>query len=190
VLFDQIPTVRNQVSFVLRTASEEGVAALANTARSTIARGGSNLAVQETTTMRNVFDLAMGPTGQVVTLLTILAGLALVLGAVGVYGVISHYVARRARDYGICIALGQRPTRVIAQVVGRGATLVGIGAALGVVAALFVTRLMTTLLYGVEPSDPLALVAAVAVLLLVGALAAFVPARRASLTDPAVILRQ
>ena len=140
--------------------------------------------------MKNVFDLAVGPTGQIVTLLSLLAGLALVLGAVGVYGVISHYVTRRSRDYGICIALGQQPSRVIRQVVGRGAMLVAIGSAIGIVAAVFLTRILAALLYGVKATDPLSMAGAVVVLLAVGMLAAFVPARRASLTDPAVVLRE
>lgn len=134
--------------------------------------------------------MAVGAAGQMATLLSLLAALALVLGAVGVYGVISHYVMRRSRDYGICIALGQRPARVVQQVVGRGAGLVAIGSAIGVLAVLGLTRVLASLLYGVEANDPLALSAAVAVLLLVGVVAAFVPARRASLTDPALVLRQ
>jgi putative ABC transport system permease protein len=189
MLNEQVPTVANQVSFVLRTGSEQQTAAVLDLARSTISRAGSQLAVQETTTLKNVFDLAVGPAGQIVTLLSMLAGLALVLGAVGVYGVISHYVSRRARDYGICIALGQQPSRVIRQVVGRGAMLVAVGSVIGLVAAVFLTKLLATMLYGVTATDPLSMAAAVAVLLAVGMLAAFVPARRASLTDPAVVLR-
>ena len=142
------------------------------------------------TTMKNIFDLALGPTGQVVTLVSLLAGLALVLGAVGVYGVISHYVVRRSREYGIRIALGQQPLLVIRQVVGRGAALVALGGAIGIALAIGASRLLASLLYGVQPTDPFAMAGAVAVLLAVGMLAAFVPARRASLTDPAVVLRQ
>jgi ABC-type antimicrobial peptide transport system permease subunit len=123
-------------------------------------------------------------------LLSLLAILALVLGAVGVYGVISHYVTRRSRDYAVCIALGQMPSGVVRQVVGRGALLVAVGSAIGIVAALAVTRLLNTLLYGVQSTDPLALAGAVATLLIAGMLAAFIPARRASLTDPAAVLRQ
>ena len=189
VLYDHLPIVSHQVCFVLRTDNEAQMPALLDLARSTIARSGSQLAVQETTTLKNVFDLAVGPTGQVVTLLALLAALALVLGAVGVYGVISHYVTRRSRDYGICIALGQQPARVVRQVVGRGAMLVAIGSAIGIVAAVFLTKVLATLLYGVKPTDPLAMAGAVVVLLTVGMLAAFVPARRASRTDPAIVLR-
>jgi ABC-type antimicrobial peptide transport system permease subunit len=137
-----------------------------------------------------VFDLALGATGQIVTLLTLLAGLALLLGAVGVYGVMTHYVTRRSRDYGICIALGQMPSGVVRQVIGRSAMLVAGGGTIGMAAAVAATKVLSTLLYGVTATDPISLVSAIAVLLTVGMAAAFVPARRASLTDPAAILRQ
>jgi putative ABC transport system permease protein len=190
MLYEHIPQSGNTVTFAVRTDSEERVGALADAVRSTIQRESSQLAIQEMTTMRTVFDMALGAAGQVVTLLTLLAGLALVLGAVGVYGAISHYVTRRARDYGIQIALGQQPGRVISQVVSRGVTLVAIGSAIGIAAALVVTRVLASLLYGVEATDPLALGGAVLLLLAVGALAAFLPARRASLLDPVAVLRQ
>ena len=140
--------------------------------------------------MKTIFDRAVGPAGQLVSLLSLLAALALILGAVGVYGVISHYVSRRSRDYGIQIALGQQPSRIVRQVVGRGAALVAIGGAIGLAGTVFLTRILAALLHGVQPTDPLSLMGAVAVLLLVGVLAAAVPARRASLTDPATVLKQ
>jgi putative ABC transport system permease protein len=189
MLFQQVPIVYNQVSFVLRTESIEPASVLLD-ARSAIGRESSQLAVQQMTTMKNIFDLAIGPTGQVVTLVSLLAGLALVLGAVGVYGVISHHVVRRSREYGIRIALGQHPLLVIRQVVGRGAALVAIGSAIGIALAMGASRLLASLLYGVQPTDPFAMAGAIGMLLVVGMLAAFVPARRASLTDPAVVLRQ
>jgi ABC-type antimicrobial peptide transport system permease subunit len=123
-------------------------------------------------------------------LLSLLAALALLLGAVGVYGMISHFVTRRAREYGIRLALGLSPGHVVTQVLGRGLRLVAAGTAVGVVAALALTRLLASMLYGVEASDPRALAGAVAALLVAGALAAFIPARRASRTDPAFVLRQ
>ena len=124
-----------------------------------------------------------------VTLVSILTALALVLGAVGVYGVISHFVQRRSREYGIRIALGQSPAQVVGQVLRRGAALVALGSAIGVAAALTLARLLGSMLYGVGVNDPLSMAGAVGVLLIVGVLAAFVPARRASLTDPAAVLR-
>ena len=189
MLYQQMPFLYNQVTFVLRTDSMEAASVLVD-ARSAIARDSSQLAVQQTTTMKNIFDLALGPTGQLVTLVSLLAGLALVLGAVGVYGVISHYVVRRSREYGIRIALGEQPLRVVRQVVGRGAALVALGSAIGIALAIGTSRLLTSLLYGVQPTDPVAMAGAIAVLIAVGMLAAFVPARRASLLDPAVVLRQ
>lgn len=189
MLFEHVPQNWPQVSFVLRASSEDRAAALVASARATLA-GHGQFAIQETTTVRNIFDLAMGPAGQVVTLLAVLAGLALVLGAVGVYGVISQFVTRRARDYAIRIALGQRPSRVVRQVVGRGAALVAVGGAIGIVAAMVASNVLAALLYGVDATDPIAMAGAVATLLLVGMAAAFIPARRASLTDPAAVLRQ
>jgi putative ABC transport system permease protein len=106
-----------------------------------------------------------------------------------VYGVISHFVQRRSREYGIRIALGQSPAKVVGQVLKRGAALVALGSAVGVVAALAFTTALGKMLYGVGTSDPLSMGGAVGVLLVVGLLAAFVPARRASLTDPAAVLR-
>jgi putative ABC transport system permease protein len=190
MLYEQLPFVYSGISFVLSADSEQHIPGVLYAARSAIGREGVQLAAQETTTMKRVFELAVGPAVQIVTLLTILAGLALVLGAVGVYGVMSHYVTRRSRDYGICLALGLQPARVVRQVLGRGAALVGIGSAIGVAGALAVTKVLASLLYGVQPTDPIALAGAVGVLLVVGMLAAFIPARRASLTDPAVVLRE
>ena len=189
MLFQQVPIVYNQVSFVLRTESLEPSSVLLDV-RSAIARDSSQLAVRQMTTMKNILDLALGPTGRVVTLVSLLAGLALLLGAVGVYGVISHYVVRRSREYGIRIALGQQPLLVVRQVVGRGVGLVALGSGIGVATAIGASRLLASLLYGVQPTDPLAMAGAVAVLIAVGMLAAYVPARRASLTDPAIVLRQ
>jgi predicted permease len=190
MLFEHVPGGSAQVTFLIRTDSEQRTPALVEAARHTIAAAGTQLAVSETTTMRNIFDLAMGPTGQVVTLLSLLAGLAVALGAVGVYGVISHFVQRRAREYGIRIALGEQPIAVVRQVVGRGASLVLVGSALGIAAALAATRYLASLLYHITSTDPFALAGAVAVLLTVGVIAALVPAWRASVTDPAVVLRQ
>jgi putative ABC transport system permease protein len=189
VLYQQVPFLDNQTTFVLRVKSVDAASVLRD-AQATIGRESSLLAVQQMTTMQHVVDLALGPTGQVVTLVSLLAGVALVLGAVGVYGVISHFVARRARDFGIRLALGQQPLLVIRQVVGRGLALVALGSVVGVAAAIGLSRLLASLLYGVQPNDPLALGGAVALLIAVGLLAAFVPARRASRMDPAVVLRQ
>jgi putative ABC transport system permease protein len=190
MLYDQVPYGPTAVSFVLAARNAGAVPSLLQAARRTVEGQGRVLAVERTTTMEWIFDEAVGPAGQLAKLLSLLASLALVLGAVGVYGMISHSVSRRTRDYGIRIALGLPPAKVVAQVLGRGIGLVAGGSALGIVAALLLTRLLSSLLYGVRAADPLALAAAVVTLLLVGSLAAFIPARRAARTDPVAVLRQ
>jgi ABC-type lipoprotein release transport system permease subunit len=104
--------------------------------------------------------------------------------------VISHFVSRRTRDYGICLALGLPPQRVMKEVVGRGVVLASMGSVLGLVAAIASADRFSTLLYGVQPSDAGALLVAVVVLLATATLASFIPAWRASRTDPATVLRQ
>jgi putative ABC transport system permease protein len=104
--------------------------------------------------------------------------------------VISHFVSRRSRDYGICLALGLPPQRVMGQVVRRGVLLAVAGSMLGLVAVIVGADRLSTLLYGVQPSDAGALLAVVMVLMLTATLASFIPAWRASRTDPATVLRQ
>jgi len=116
-------------------------------------------------------------------------GLALLLAAIGIYGVVSFSVSRRAREIGVRIAMGASPARVQRLVLRESATLALLGLALGVPAALALTRLFSALLYGIAPGDPLTF-AAVAILLLALALAAaWLPARRAARTDPIRALR-
>ncbi len=112
-----------------------------------------SLAVQRTTTLEAVFGQALGPARQLMSVLAFLTSLAVVLGAVGVYGVTSHFVRRRQRDIGIKeFALGLRPAKVIAEVVRRGGALVLVGSALGVGAALALAHLLSAFLYVLSPS--------------------------------------
>ena len=140
--------------------------------------------------MPRILDLAVGPARQMMLLLSLLSALAMVLGAIGIYGVISHFAARRKRDWAIRVALGLPTSRVIRQIVGQGAALVAFGVVIGVVGTVALARLLTSFLYGVGRVDPIAFAAASAVLLLIGVVAAFIPARRASTVDPALVLRE
>ena len=115
--------------------------------------------------------------------------LALVLAGIGLYGLLSYEVARRTRELGIRIALGGQRRDLLRLVVGQGLLLVLIGSAIGIGAAIGVTRFMSTMLYGVHANDPLTF-AGVAILLALVALAAcYIPARRAMRVDPIVALR-
>jgi ABC-type antimicrobial peptide transport system permease subunit len=117
------------------------------------------------------------------------AALALALAMIGVYGVVSYAVARRSREVGIRMALGAAPNEVVRLLMREGLVMVGSGTVLGLVCAFAVTRVLRSLLAGVTAADPLAFVAAPALLLLVGIIAALIPARRSARTDPVRVLR-
>jgi predicted permease len=140
------------------------------------------------------FDDAMNESLARPRLLTVLLGifgaLGLLLGALGLYGVLSYLVNQRQRDIGVRLALGARPGDVLQMVVKRGLTLAAVGVAIGVVGALTLGRFLSGVLYDVQPTDPLTLVAVTTVLLAVAALASWLPARRAARVDPVVTLRE
>jgi putative ABC transport system permease protein len=189
MLLETLPFVSDVQTLVFRTQGGSPESAL-DDARQVVQRIAPSVAVQQVTTLGRVLDLAIGPARQVMTLLTILTTLALVLGAVGVYGVIAHFVNRRSRDWGVRIALGMMPSKVAAMIVARGAALVVVGIVVGIAAFVALARLLGSLLYEVESADPLAIAGATAVLIVVGLLAATVPALRGSRTDPAIVLRE
>ena len=122
-------------------------------------------------------------------LLASFAGLALLLATIGMYGVISYSVAQRTQEIGIRMALGAPRGNVFGMVLAQGARLAGLGIAIGLLAALAVTRLMTSFLYGVRPTDPLTFAAVSLLLAGVALLACYVPARRATRVDPMLALR-
>jgi ABC-type antimicrobial peptide transport system permease subunit len=158
-------------------------------ARRVVSRVRPGVAVREATTLQRVFDRAIGPARDVRTLLGLLTGLGLVLGAVGVYGVIAQFVARRSKEWSIRAALGLSPWRLLRQVMGHGAALIGLGVVAGLLGALALTRLLKSLLYGVATTDPASLAGAALVLLSVGVAATLIPAWRASRANPALVLR-
>jgi ABC-type antimicrobial peptide transport system permease subunit len=116
--------------------------------------------------------------------LLVSAGMALLLGAVGLYGVLSYVVSQRTREIGIRLALGARQNEVRRMTVIEGVRTVSFGLALGLLGAAALTRLLGGLLYGTEPLDPLTYIVVTACMLGVSVLASWVPARRASAVDP------
>jgi ABC-type antimicrobial peptide transport system permease subunit len=119
----------------------------------------------------------------------VFAALALALSSVGVYGVLSYAVGQRTQEIGIRVALGAQNYDVLKLVIGEGMALALIGVAIGIAAALGLTRWMANLLYGVSASDPVTFAAVAAVLLLVTMAACYIPARRAMRVDPMTALR-
>jgi predicted permease len=189
-LVDHSPFVGSGQTIVLRVAPGLDAASVLEPARRVVHRVAPAVAVEEATTMELVLAEAVGPARQVMMLLTLLTALAVLLGAIGVYGVIAHFVARRKRDWAIRIALGLTPAHVVRQVVARGAVLLAMGIAVGVAVAVALARLIGSLLYNVSAADPVAMAAAGAALLVVGLLAALIPAWRAGRTQPAILLRE
>ena len=190
VALAQMLWIDDAQSLVLRAMPGIDETSLLEPARHTIARVVPGAAVQQTTTMRRVLDTAIGPARQVVMLLSLMTALSLILGAIGVYGVIAHYAARRRRDWAIRVALGLPGSRVITHVVGHGALLVTAGIVVGIAGAAMLTRLLSSFLYGVNAIDPIAFVTAGAALLAVGTVAAFLPAWRAGMANPLIALRE
>jgi putative ABC transport system permease protein len=123
------------------------------------------------------------------SLFSLFAGLALLLGAVGIYGVISYSVAQRTREIGIRIALGARRHEVLMMILRQGARLAFAGVPIGLLGALLLTQLMASLLYGVGARDPMTYAAVAILLVLVALAASYLPARRATRVDPVVALR-
>jgi putative ABC transport system permease protein len=117
------------------------------------------------------------------------AGLALILAMLGLYGLISFTVVQRTREIGIRMALGAQPGDVLKLVMGQGISAVLVGMGIGVIAALALTRLMASMLYGVTPTDAVTFVSVAVVLGGVALVASYIPARRAMGTDPLVALR-
>ena len=141
------------------------------------------------TTLKTLYDQSMARTSFTLVMLGLAGGMALVLGIVGIYGVIAYVLSQRTREIGIRTALGAQPAELLRTFVRHGLVLTGVGAALGLVAAAGLTRLMSSLLFGVTALDPVTYMAVSALLIGAGVLASYLPARRAIAADPVQALR-
>lgn len=148
-----------------------------------------SLPVFQESSMEDVIDKSYNNRRGTMLLLGCFAGLALLLSAVGIYGVLAYDVSQRTREIGIRGAVGATRWQVVAMILKQGFWKTGLGLVIGLGGALALSRFMEGLLYDVQPTDPIAYVAVSALLLVVGALASYLPARRASRIDPLVALR-
>jgi predicted permease len=171
----------------LRSAVD--LASLSSSVRNAVAAIDKDQPVFSVITMRQLIDNSVSTPHLTLVLLGLFSGLALVLAAIGIYGVISYSVQQRTHEIGIRMALGAQRSNVLRLVVGQAVKLAALGIVIGMTAALGLMRLITSLLFGVSANDPLTFTAAALVLLFVAIVACYIPARRAIAVDPMNALR-
>jgi putative ABC transport system permease protein len=175
------------IDVVLRT--EEAHPATLESIRDAISRMNQQQFIYDVRPLDEVISKSLATQRFSMILLGAFAALALLLASVGIYGVVSYLVGQRTHEIGIRMALGAQRLQILRLVLERGAVLAAIGIGLGLAAALGMTRLMASLLYGVGATDPLTFVGVTIVLGLVALAACYIPARRATKVDPVVALR-
>jgi predicted permease len=189
IYFDyrQFPDQARNVHLVVRTAQND--AQLTSAIRREILMLDPELPLFDVKTMPERLSSSMLNRRAAMVVCLVFAGLALVLSAIGIYGVLAYTVTQRMREFGIRMALGAGAGDVIGMVLGQGLKLAAVGLAIGIAAALALTRLMTTMLYGVKPTDPAVFLLVAAALLAVALVASLIPSARAVRVRPANALR-
>jgi putative ABC transport system permease protein len=185
VTFDQSPT--NDMNMVLRGSVDPRV--LTSAIYAAVHAVDKDQAIADLQTLEQIKSGTVSSDRMQTMLLAIFAGLALLLAAVGIYGVISYSVTQQTHELGIRAALGASRGSLLSMVIHRGMRLTLIGLGIGVAGALALTRLLSSLLFGISPRDPVTLTVVAAVLSAVALLACYIPARRAAGVDPMVALR-
>jgi predicted permease len=187
-LVDWAPSMARTNSIVTHTNVDP--AAITTAIREAVRELDPNLPILSHRSMSEIVGMAVARPRFILTLLGIFAAVALVLGSIGVYGIISHTVSQRTCEIGVRMALGARGHNVVAMVVRQGLLLALIGAAVGLVAALAATRVMASLLYEVSATDPWTFGVVAALVIAVAFVASYIPARRATRVDPVDALRR
>ena len=182
-----IVNVLRSMTYVVRT--EAAPESMFNALRQTVRAFDPTIPIIDMRTENDVLSLSVATRRFNTVLLTSFALLALVLAAVGIYGLMSFTIVQRTREIGIRLAIGATQSDVLTLVVGQGTRLAAIGALFGLVGAFALTRVMRTLLFDVSPLDPVAIIGATVLLLIIAALASYWPARRASRIDPQSAIR-
>jgi putative ABC transport system permease protein len=185
--YTQAPPWKRWTSLVVRTQSDP--ASMAGAVKQQVWKIDPQLPLTKVETMDEVASGSFAARRFNMLLLVIFAGLALLLAAVGIYGVMSYAVTQRTQEIGIRMALGARAIDVLRLIIRNGMTLILIGVVIGLAGAFALTRLLATLLFGVGPTDKLTFATVSAVLIFVALLACYIPARRATKVDPLVALR-
>ncbi len=182
-----MPLAADSVAVVLRTKGDP--TAVMGDVRRAVAEIDRRELIYNVFTLNEVVTNSFAARRLSMILLSIFAALALALACVGIYGVISYLVGQRTQEIGVRVALGAQPGDVLRLVLGHGMRMALIGVAIGVAAALVLTRLMANQLFGVSAHDPLTFIGVAVLLLIVAMVACYIPARRAMRVDPMVALR-
>jgi len=182
-----VPSSGGNVNFELRTAISSS--SIVPAVRGAVNELDSNLPIFYIRTQSESIDQLLFQERLIARLSSFFGALALVLACVGLYGLLSYEVARRTREIGVRMALGAAQRNVLGIVVGQGIVLTAVGMAMGIAAAIGLTRYLKSVLFDVHPGDPITLAAVATILLLVALMASYVPARRATNVDPMVALR-
>jgi putative ABC transport system permease protein len=180
--------VSRTVTFSIRS-DRAGTESFLNEVREAVWSVNANLPLASVRTMQDVYGKSMARTSFTLVMLGIAAAMALALGTIGIYGVMSYTVSQRQREIGIRLALGAQRGHVLQMVLQQGSKLALVGVAIGIGAALGLTQLMTHLLFGVTAHDAFTFAAVSSLLIVVALFACYLPARRATLVDPAVAIR-
>jgi len=180
--------VRRTMAYAIR-APRAGSTEFVNQVRQAIWSLNPSLPLANVRTVRELYDRSLARTSFTLTMIGIASAMALLLSVVGIYGVLSYSVSQRTREIGIRMALGAEQGRVQGMFLWHGLTLAGIGVALGVAVAVPLSRLISSLLYGIGPLDTGTYLGVASVLLTAALLAAYIPARRATRIDPSEALR-
>jgi putative ABC transport system permease protein len=181
----QYPSINASVA--VRTQGDP--AAIARAVQEKLRSIDSDVAIRDVTTMRAIVSNSLWRQRFTTFLIGLFAGLAFVLATAGIYAVISYSVSQRTQEMGLRITLGAGPQEIVRLVVGHGLKLCLTGVGAGLIASLAAQRLLANQLFGVSPNDPLTISVVSLLLILVGALASYLPARRALRVDPATALR-
>jgi putative ABC transport system permease protein len=182
-----VQTRDTDVSIVIRTSSDPRP--LVATFRSIVRQEDPNVAIESVQTLEDLISESLARPHLYAVLLGTFAAFALAVAGVGLFGVLSHSVAQRAREIGIRSALGAQTRDIVGLVVGQSIRIAGAGIVAGTIASLWLSQTMQNLLYGVTPHDTWSFVAVGVILLAVSALASYLPARRAARVDPVLVLR-
>jgi len=185
--FPMLQVPARAMNLVVRTAGDP--LSLAPALRAQVWEGDRNLAIGNLGTMNDLVSSSIAQQRFILSLLACFAALALLLASVGIYGVMSYSVAQRAQEIGIRMALGAKVGDILRLVFRRGLALTLLGVAIGMILAFALTRLMTSLLFGVTPTDATTFATVAVGLVLVALVACLIPARRATKVDPLVALR-